>query len=1641
MSPEAYGVEEARQGPMKGEVAIIGMACVFPGAPNLDAYWQNIVSGVDAIIDVPADRWDPEVYFDPDSTADDRVYCKRGGYLGNLGRFNPMDFGIMPIVVDGGEPEQFLSLRVTHEALADAGYGEQPFNRERTQIILGRGNYSGRGAANADLHTLGIEEFLRLLHRLHPGYTAQELAALKNELKASLPRFGPDIASALIPNLTTGRIANRFDLMGANFTIDAACASALIAVDLGARDLLTGRCDLALVGGVHLATHVPFLAILCQLNALSRRSEIRPFDKEADGTLPGEGVGVVVLKRTEDAERDGDRIYALVKGIGIASDGRGQGLLAPRVEGEELALRRAYDIAGISPETIELIEAHGTATPVGDLAEIQALARVFGPRKKSLPTVAIGAVKSMIGHLMPAAGIAGLIKAALAVYHKVLPPTLHCDVPDPKFELEKTPLYINTETRPWIHGSRDRPRRAGVSAFGFGGINAHVVLEEHPSSLQIGGPRRPLAWETEVFIIQGGARQDLVEEARRLDRFLETTPGVNLKDLAFTLNTELEQGSLHLAVVASSVEDLRQKLALAGRRLAEPACPQIKDIRGVYYFEEPLRRSGKLAFLFPGEASQYPSMLRDLCLHFSEVREGFDILDSFFIKSARPFLPSQYIFPIPGPTERERTELEGRLWEMEGALAAISTANWALYTLLGRLEIHPDILLGHSSGEYSALVASGALAADAPFLERVVSLNSVADGSRGEGRVPEAVLAAVGADRRSVTTLLERVGGQATVSMDNCPNQVVIAGKEEHAERALQALRAEGVVCQRLPFNRAYHTSMFATAIQPLREFFRSVAISPPGIEVYSCSTMQPYPRNADEIRELVVNLWSRPVEFTGSIEALYDAGVRIFVEVGPRGNLAAFVEDILRGRPHLAMGCDVPQRSGVAQLNHLLGALAAHAVPMQLGYLYEGRSPRRRRLDEPGSTGDSGRKNASSLPLSLGLPVMRLSPDRCRAVGEASPTPQGPEVPALMDPWGEASRPSTEAVSQAMQEHLRTMERFLAIEQEVMENYLAGRGVAATPRLGPARVPEASAPPAFPFIGTITSLTPNQEVVVRQRIDPTEEIFLEDHCFGGQVSAVNDRLRPLPVMPFTMCMEILAETAALLVPGKLLIGMREVEIRQWIEAGSPLTIEISARMRSSGAELDVQMTSLGDNEGDEVPSTPVVKGTVIFADGYPPLPRIRPLALTTEQPCRHTAEQMYEQGIMFHGPRFRAVASLDTMGENGILGHLRVLPQSDLFRSTPSPSMILDPMLLDAAGQLLAYWFHDRKGYSMFPVRISSLEVYDSTPRVSDRVRCEVEVQELTSQRVRASMNFYRPDERLLMRLEGWEDWRILWAEKLRGFRRAVKVSHLSQSWETPITLFPGVTDIACRRLDLRPEHTRPIGMKALACLTLSEAERRQFQDLKGLPARKNEWLSARVAAKDAVRVLLKSRYGIDVFPADVEIDHDERGCPFARLHILEDSAEVPRVSLSHTDGVAVAVAGYCAEGQRLGIDIERVRPFEESFQVAAFSGEELGLLDSVSDLPRDEWVARLWCAKEAVGKALGRGLAQGPRSATVQALDPGTGRVEVLLGGGLAEQFPDLAGARLVVYTAREGDWLVASTLCEWSEASEAERRDDRG
>jgi acyl transferase domain-containing protein len=465
-------------------IAIIGMSCIFPGAPSAERFWENIVNGVDSIREPGEEEWNAEVFRNKPTTAFGNIYCTRGGFITEYADFDPLEFGIMPSSVRGGDPDQFLALRVAAEALADAGYHHKTFDGERAEVVIGRTMAPGVGSLNLIQHGQTVDQVVNVLKAVSPEITDNEIERIAQLLKGGLEPCNADTIPAVMPNVLAGRIASKLGFRGRSLVLDAACASSLIAVETAISGLISGKSDLAIAGGVHVSSSAGFYQMFCGVGALSHAGIIRPFDDEADGTLLGEGVGMLVLKRLDDALKDGNKVYAVIRGIGSSSDGRTGGLLAPNVEGEMLAMHRAYKMAGVSPRTVELLEAHGTGTRAGDRAEMKAVQQVFCDDKSiDRQWCALGSVKSMIGHTQAASGVAGMIKAALALYHRVLPPTLNVSNANSQVDWSDSPCYILSEARPWSdnsgEASRTYPRRAAVSAFGFGGVNAHVILEEH----------------------------------------------------------------------------------------------------------------------------------------------------------------------------------------------------------------------------------------------------------------------------------------------------------------------------------------------------------------------------------------------------------------------------------------------------------------------------------------------------------------------------------------------------------------------------------------------------------------------------------------------------------------------------------------------------------------------------------------------------------------------------------------------------------------------------------------------------------------------------------------------------------------------------------------------------------------------------------------------------------------------------------------------------------------------------------------------------------------------------------------------------------------------------------------------------------
>ncbi len=966
-------------------------------------------------------------------------------------------------------------------------------------------------------------------------------------------------------------------------------------------------------------------------------------------------------------------------------------------------------------------------------------------------------------------------------------------------------------------------------------------------------------WESEVFVLRGEDRAELCRRAQALADFLTRTPAIELKDLAFTLNTALAPGGYRLAVVAESTADLQARLGRAAERLADPRCRHIKDSRGCYFFEEPLGPRGKLAVLFPGEGSQYLNMLADLLPHFPEVREHFARCDRLSLKAGRRMEPiSRRIFVPESLADAERTAAEKELWRLGNAVSSILISEWALYLLLRELGLRPDVLGGHSAGEFSALLAAGCIEPDDFFIEQLFELSCVLQGQEDDGSLAEVSLLAVAAGRGVVMEVLGSEAG-LVVAMDNCPHQTVVACSPAMAASVVERLSVRGIVCERLPFRRPYHTPLFEPFLGPIAAMYERLTVRPPRLSLYSCTTGRPFPTDADAIRRLAVAHWAAPVEFIRLIETMHADGVRLFVECGPRGNLTSFVQDTLRGRPFEAIAVNLAQRSALTQLNHLAALLAAHHVPLRFEHFYDRRTPQKIEWERSG----------------------------------------GRQPPALASAQGADAPRSGISHAVVMQQYLGAMEQFLDVEREVMEAYLTRRG---------ARSANAT-PLAGPLIGEIIRHEPGRELVFRRRMDLEEDLYAGDHTLGGRdASAVDPSQHGLPFMPMAFSLEMMAEAAAFLLPGQLIIGMKRVRLQRWIPFDDePIIVELTARVRpETPDEVAIEIRDLGNTVRPGNVDSPAVLGTVLLGERYPEPPPPEAFPLTREGPCRFTPHQLYAgERRLFHGPLFEALDSTDRQGDEGIEGHLRTLPHSGLFRSTPEPHLLLDPLLIDASTHLLGCWHlsqPDRFGRTVLPYELGSVTLYGPRPAAGARIKCRVRVDSSSARQVSHRIDLLGPDDRLWCRLAPAEYWRFYWPLEFVDFFRHKERFLLAKDWSAPAAGEP----VRCLRLDPPSDLCQPVHRMALARVTLTREEWKIFRLLKLSEQELTDWLFGRIAAKDAVRVLWFERHGQRLFPADIELGIDADACIRPRYRGGELIEELPRVSFASVPGTSAAAAAF---------------------------------------------------------------------------------------------------------------------------------------
>ena len=1020
------------------DIAIVGMSCLLPGAPDLSTYRSNIVNKIDAITEVPPDRWDWQAYFDEDPKARDKVYSKWGGYLDDV-LFDPMRYGMPPSSLPSIEPLQLLTLEAVRAALEDAGYLDREYDKEHVSVILGVGGGTG---------DLGQQYAVR-----------SGLPALFEDADPrvwdELPEWTEDSFAGILLNVAAGRVANRFDFGGVNYTVDAACASSLAAVYHAVRELEAGTSDMVIVGGADTVQN-PF-GYLCfsKTQALSPRGRCHTFDESADGIVISEGIALLVLKRLADAERDGDRIYAVIKGVAGSSDGRDKGLTAPRPAGQVRALERAYRKAGFSPATVGLIEAHGTGTVAGDQAEIESLMTVFGQAGAGLQSCAVGSVKSMIGHTKCAAGVAGLIKIALALRDRVLPPTMHVEQPNTKARFHESAFYVNTEARPWPAAPDSTPRRAGVSAFGFGGTNFHAVLEEYTGDL---GPDPALQQApAELLFWRGSSRNEIAGSLESMQRQLADGIRPNLSDLAFSLweIAKSQAGELTLALICVDLEDLSRKLAYSVEALRNVSLQSIDDPRGIYFEEQPLARNGKMAFLFPGQGSQYPTMLQDLVVSYAEVRDCLENADRV-LEDRLPARLYDYVYPLPVFTEEEAAMQRERLTDTRIAQPALGMAGAAMGRLMESFGVRADAVAGHSYGEYVALHYAGV------FDEKTLYCISEARGRCLAG-TDEGAMAAVLAGEQQVSAVIDDLDGVWLANL-NSPEQTIISGDREAIEQTVQVFLQRGVDARLIPVSCAFHSPLMEPAIAPWRHELSLIEMARPSIPVYSNETTRPHTDSTESISESLINHVLKPVRFTGEVEQLYADGVRLFVEIGPNAVLSGLVDRTLEGRPHRAVATDRAGRNGVVQLLHALGQLAAHGVAVDLERQFRGRNLKRlnvERLEPPSIPATAWRVNGGYArpyhePIKRATSASLPGPTRMKD-GSVIANGRG-DIAAE----GTFERGGRDEVEQAMIRHQRIMQQFLESQRNIMMAYL-GRSdsvLGAEPDAQPETLPADTAKP-----------------------------------------------------------------------------------------------------------------------------------------------------------------------------------------------------------------------------------------------------------------------------------------------------------------------------------------------------------------------------------------------------------------------------------------------------------------------------------------------------------------------------------------------------------------------------------------------------
>lgn len=925
----------------KSSIAIIGMACIAPGAHNPEELWQNILAGRRYFRKAPDERLPRKWYYDPNPEAPGKTYCDQMAVITNW-EFDPFKYKIAPITQNASDMAHWMALDTAAQLFERLNLDLDAIDKNRVGIILGNslaGEFSRSHNIALRLPYLqrALEEYLKL-NKFSQGQAEQFVASFLEYFKAPLPEPNEDTLSGNMSNVIAGRIAYNFDFGAGAYAIDGACSSSLLSVVHACNALRNSDMDLAVAGGVDISLDPFEIVGFAKTKALTK-TDIKPYDKNADGMLPGEGCGLLLLEKEEDARKNGHYIYALLKGWGYSSDGRSGGITAPKVEGQMRALENTYKIAGYPISSVKLFEGHGTGTPVGDAVELECMKRLLD-KDGSENVSRIGSIKSNIGHCKAAAGAMGIIKATMALNRKILPPTTNCSEPSPVFG---APLSnFEPAIKPEFWESNGHPRRASVSGMGFGGSNGHVTLEEANPEEQPSPEDQQLffsAQKTELILLDADTIEDLKDKVKNLIPVANRICRAELTDLSAALSAKVEHKKFRLALVAESPWNLHDLLTNIHRWLDENrAIDEINNpSEGIFIAEA--KENVRIAGLFPGQGSHFINMGEQLKDRHNFIDELYKAADDS-VSDIFPDALSKRIFTnIFRLSAEQLKSFENTLKNTGTAQPAIVLSSMAMMKMLEFFGIHPHVCLGHSLGEISAMAAAG-------FFDELAAVKIAA--LRGKSKTdlkiddPGAMAATVAPSEKVDEMLATFKDEIIAVANYNSPSQTVVSGSTQAVERFVALSKEKGFSCRLLPVSHAFHSDIVAPAALAFEQFLNEMNLSKhvqdeKSLSLFISTATGDYLDKDADIIQLLSEHIRKPVRFIEAVEKATESKPDLWIEIGPGGILSGLVKAIT-GNDTLCLASNIKGEELFSSLNYMLAQCFVSGVNIKAERLFDSR-------------------------------------------------------------------------------------------------------------------------------------------------------------------------------------------------------------------------------------------------------------------------------------------------------------------------------------------------------------------------------------------------------------------------------------------------------------------------------------------------------------------------------------------------------------------------------------------------------------------------------------------------------------------------------------------------------------------------------